>query len=180
MRITCFFIIAYLSTHVINAQSYYYNITKTIKGVGYTYQCEVLKGANFVTLYNKENKFTHIDQMDRNIQKIITIEENRERQFEEESWAKPKCLSIINNAFSTVEKLRVKGKEITLLIYINPDSGKIDEVEYQFLSSGPYGTIPVSVYRQIEVELKKNIWFTPTKEGKRRNYILLGWRHEVK
>lgn len=66
------------------------------------------------------------------------------------------------------------------MLYVDPDTGKVSEVGFQFFSNTPYGFIPVSVFRQIEVELKKNIWFVPTQQGKRRNYILVGWLHEVK
>lgn len=162
------------------AQTGFYDVTKTFKEEGYTYQCDVIEGAKFVTLYNKETRFTSESQIDRNTGEGITIIENRERQFEQESWTKPKCYSIINNAFSAVEKQRVKGKNFTIIMYIDPDTGKIADIQYQFLSIEPYATIPVSVYRKIEVELKKNVWFVPTEEGKRRNYIVLGWQHEVK
>ena len=123
----------------ISAQVSNYDKTKTFHEEGYTYQCDVIDKAKFVRLYNKENKFTYADQINKST-----------------------------------------GKALTIILYINPDDGKIAEVEYQFVSFGPYATIPVSVYHNIEAELKKNIWFTPTKEGAKYNYIFLGWRHEVK
>ena len=162
------------------AQTNYYTTTKTFNEQGYTYQCDVLDKAKFVRLYNKKNKFTYADQINKSTDKTITIAEENEEHIERETWTKPKCFSIINNAFSSIEKQRVKGKALTIILYINPNDGKIAEVEYQFVSFGPYATIPVSVYHNIEAELKKNIWFTPTKEGAKYNYIFLGWRHEVK
>lgn len=53
------------------------------------------------------------------------------------------------------------------------------EVEYQLFGFKPFASIPVSVYRKIETELKKNVWFTPAQEGRRMSYIVLGWRHKV-
>lgn len=164
----------------ISAQVSNYDKTKTFHEEGYTYQCDVIDKAKFVRLYNKENKFTYADQINKSTGKTITIAEENEEYIERETWTKPKCFSIINNAFSSIEKQRIKGKAFTIILYINPDDGKIAEVEYQFVSFGPYATIPVSVYHNIEAELKKNIWFTPTKEGAKYNYIFLGWRHEVK
>lgn len=140
---------------VLTAQNYYYNVTKTFNENGYAYQCDVLEGSGFVTLYNKENKFTHVDQVDRNTGESISIRENKERLFEDDSWTKPKCFSIINNAFSYAEKQRVRGRDFTIIMYISPDTGKVIGVEYQFTSMNPYATIPVSVFRKIEVELKK-------------------------
>lgn len=164
----------------ISAQTFYYDRTNTFKENNYTYQCDAIEKAKFVKLYNKNNKFTYADQINKTTSRVITIAEEKEKQIESDTWTRLKCFSIINNAFSNIEKQRVKDKAFTVIIYINPDNGKIEEVEYQFVSFGPYATIPVSVYRNIEVELKKNIWFTPTKEGAKYNYILLGWRHEVK
>ena len=43
----------------------------------------------------------------------------------------------------------------------------------------PFATIPVSVYRKIELELKKNIWFVPTTEGKKMNFLVRMWSQEI-
>ena len=149
---------------------------------GYTYQCDVQEGAMYITLYNKENKYTYLDQKFRKTNTSVSIKDDERggSHLESDTWTKPKAFSIINNAFSVEEKARVKGKEFTIMLYINPDTGKITEVEYRLFGFNPYASIPVSVYRKIETELKKNVWFVPTQEGKRRNYILLAWRHEVK
>lgn len=162
-----------------SAQTNYYETKKTFQEDGYTYQCDVLERAKFVRLYNKENKLTYIDQIDRNSGKLISMTENNIKNILPETWTKSKCYAIVNNAFSNIEKQRVKGFKITICMYINPVSGKVSEVEFQFVSFRPYATIPVSVYRKIETELKKNVWFTPTAEGKKLNYIFLGWRQEV-
>ena len=97
--IICIAYLLFCSTMV--AQNYYYNVDKTFKENGYTYQCDVLEKAKFVTLYNKENKFTYVNQVDRHTEQVISIEENmQEKQLEDDSWTKQKCYSIINGAFS--------------------------------------------------------------------------------
>ena len=83
------------------AQTNYYTTTKTFNEQGYTYQCDVLDKAKFVRLYNKKNKFTYADQINKSTDKTITIAEENEEHIERETWTKPKCFSIINNAFST-------------------------------------------------------------------------------
>ena len=177
--IICIAYLLFCSTMV--AQNYYYNVDKTFKENGYTYQCDVLEKAKFVTLYNKENKFTYVNQVDRHTEQVISIEENmQEKQLEDDSWTKQKCYSIINGAFSKEEKVRVKGRSFGITMFIDPNTGKIAEVNYKFTCMNPYATIPISVFRQIEVELKKYVWFVPTELGKRRNYIIVGWRHEVR
>ena len=149
---------------------------------GYTYQCDVVEKAMLITLYNKENKYTYVDQTfkDSNIPVSLKDNERGGPHLESDNWTKPKAYSIINNAFSSEEKVRVKGKEFIIVLYINSDTGNIMEVEYQLFGFNPFASVPVSVYRKIEVGLKENVWFIPTEEGKRRNYILLAWRHEVK
>lgn len=149
---------------------------------GYAYQCDVLEGAMYITLYNKENKYTYVDQTFKETNFPVSMDDNRysDPHLESDNWTKPKTFSIINNAFSAEEKARVKGCEVGILLYINSDTGKIMEVEYQFVGFKPFASIPVSVYRKIETELKANVWFVPTEEGKRRNYILRCWRHEVR
>jgi hypothetical protein len=56
-------------------------------------------------------------------------------------------------------------------MYINSTTGKIEEVLFGFSSIGAFATIPVSVYRKIETDLKSQVWFTPTATGKTLNYI---------
>lgn len=164
----------------IAAQTNYYENDKTFYENGYTYQCDVQEGSKHVTLYNKSNSLTYVDQVNRNTGEAFSIAESYFEQFEDDSWTRPKCNSVVNNAFSSAEKQRVKGSRFTIIMYINPNTGKVDEVKFQFVSFRPYATIPVSVFRKIETELKNNIWFIPTAEGKKRNYIICSWRHEAK
>ena len=164
----------------ISAQTNYYRQDKTFYEEGYTYQCDVTEGAGLVNLYNKDSKYIYVKQINRHTGEKISREEEFLNEFEEETWTKPKCRSIVNNAFSSDEKQRVKGEEFIITMYIDPDTGKVADVEFIFMTFNPYATIPISVYRKIEVEIKKNIWFKITPEGKKRNYIMLWWGQEPK
>ncbi len=159
------------------AQTYYYDVTKTFYESGYTYQCDV-KG--MVVLYNKENKFTYTDQTykDGSYSSI----DNWVRDVEKDAWTKALAYSIVNNAFSEAEKNRVRGRgeALGVTMIISPETGKVIEVEFDFSRKDGYATIPVSVYRQIETELKSKICFTPTAEGKKKNYLMRFWQQEVK
>ena len=84
------------------AQVSNYDKTKTFHEESYTYQCDVIDKAKFVRLYNKENKFTYADQINKSTGKTITIAEENEEHIKRETWTKPKCFSIINNAFSSI------------------------------------------------------------------------------
>ena len=44
-----------------------------------------------------------------------------------------------------------------------------------FMASTPYTTIPISVYRKIEVDIKKYLWFVPTEEGKKSTIFIVGY-----
>ena len=169
-----------LSTFNLAAQTNYYTHDKTFYEDGYTYQCDVEEGSQSVTLYNKNSKYIYVEQINRYTGKKISITEERLNQLKDDSWTKPKCFSIVNNAFSPTEKQRIKNYEFTIMMYIDPDNGKIADVEFMFVTFNPYVTIPVSVYREIETEIKKNIWFTVTDDGKKFNYIVLWWRQEPK
>lgn len=181
MKTNILYVFCLLFSLTVTAQTKYYDVDTTFYEKGYTYQCDVLEGACYVTLYNIENRFTNVKQVDRNTGKGIATKENmRETQLEDDSWTKPKCFSIINGAFSQEQKQLIQDQEFCIILYVDPDTGKIADVEYQFLSLSPYGSIPISVFREIEVELKKNVWFVLTEYGKRRNFIIIGWRHEVR
>lgn len=155
----------------------YYNETKTFVEKDYTYQCDVDKRTGEVVLYNKENKYTYVDQGYTDSNEYIPL--GKIDSFEDDNWTRRTCNTIVNNAFSAEQKARVKGRVFSVDMYIDSQTGKVIEVCFGFLHIDPYATIPLSVYRQIEVELKKRIWFTPTAQGKRLNYIYCGWMHEV-
>lgn len=170
-------VIALFYTVIGSAQTYYYTETKTFKEDGYTYQCDVKYG--FATLYNKENKLTYEDNIDKRTGRAYSPK-SKIMCMKEETWTKPKCFSIVNQAFSAKEKAILAGRELTTVLCISSETGKVSEVYFTFLAhkKNPYTTIPVSVFRNIEIELKKNVWFTPSEEGKNLNYILLWWEQD--
>ncbi len=62
---------------------------------------------------------------------------------------------------------------------IDTNTGKVIEVDFDFLRDKGFCTIPLYVYRKIELELKKNIQVTLTDAGKKLNFIQRGWNQEV-
>ena len=160
----------------VTAQTYYYNTTKTFYENGYIYQCDVPE-YNLVTLYNVNNIFTYQDMYypDGSVYRY----NGRNNTVEDETWTKPKCFSIVNNAFSSTEKERVMGGKLTITLIMSPQTGKIIEVNFGFMKNTPLATIPVSVYRQMELKFKSDIWFIPTAEGKKLNYIMHAWVHKI-
>jgi hypothetical protein len=139
----------------IQAQTYYYNESKTFKMTDYAYKCDI-GISKFVTLYNINNEFTYSHQKYAATGKVWTINKGSD-PLVSDHWTKPKCYSIVNNAFTAEEKLRCKGEILIISLYINSQTGKLMEVKYNFTSNDPFATIPVSTYRKIETELKENV-----------------------
>ena len=160
------------------AQTNYYETNKTFYENDYTYQCDIHDGSKMVTLYNKTNQYTYVDQTVNN--GTLLLIEDIPDCIEKDNWTKDRCNEIVDNAFSYEEKRQMKGHCIQVSLYISPITGKIIEVDYRFISLSPCATIPVSAFRAIEIELKNNVWFTPTNYGKSLNYIYLGWNYEFK
>ena len=177
MKILISFIVFLCCATGIYAQSNLYKETKQIQGEGYTYQCKVI--GIIAELYNTNQQFVEKDQINRNTGEYSSIKDSYTPQFESDNWTRPKCYSIVSNAFSEAEKQRLRGVRLQISLYIHPDTGKVIDVSFAFSNRDNFATIPISVYRKIELELKKNIWFTPTEHGKQFNYILLWWSQEV-
>lgn len=160
------------------AQTNYYTSTKIFNENSYTYQCDVA-GSGTIRLYNKTNKWTYSPQMDTTIGEPYMHPDVYVPLFEDDNWTRSKRFDIVNSAFSTTEKKRIK-EELIISMYIDPKTGKVSEVDFIFHTFDSLATIPVSVYRKIETELKSNIWYTPTELGRKMNYILYWWDQKPK
>ncbi|WP_291529864.1 DUF5043 domain-containing protein [Bacteroides sp. UBA939] len=163
----------------LHAQTNYYTTTKTFYESGYTYQCDVAT-SKLVTLYNKSNKWINTFPVYKSTGKNFIQTDAGIKLHELDNVMRSKRFSIVNSAFSASEKQRIKGHDFTIIMYVNSSTGKVDEVSFRFVNFGPFATIPVSVYRKIETEIKKNIWFTLTDEGRKLNYIYYWWAQEPK
>jgi hypothetical protein len=153
------------------AQTNQYPATGTIQGNGFTYQADVMGG--IVILYNRTNQLTGDLKWGLKDGSIIY----------DDFWAgddiftnnddviRNQMTTIVSNALSTAERQRVGRNELDLTLRINPETGVISEVEFRFDTDNPFATIPVSVYRTIEVNLKNQLRFTVTEKGRRLNYI---------
>jgi len=165
----------------LSAQTYYYNVSKFFHEDGYSYRCDVNTEAGSVSLYNANNVKTNERYAFKDGSPLTSsVRFGRVKLIESDTWTKKKCNTIINNAFSSVEKQRVKGRRLSVCMTIDTNTGNVIEVDFWFRTDVGYSTIPVSVYRNIELGLKENIWFTLTNTGKKLNFIKRSWMHEVK
>lgn len=159
-------------TTCIMSQTNYYTATKSFNKQGYTYQCDVSESGS-VTLYNKNNKWTYTPQKIKSTGEIFYVTaENYVPVLLEDAIgvASDKKMELaIDNAFVKY-KDQLKGREIIITICINSDTGKIDEVYFEFANFGPYATIPVSVFRELETKLV-GLQYTLSPLAKTFNYV---------
>ena len=162
------------------AQTYYYNKSTTFKQTGYTYRCNTLNWG-YVTLSNADNIYTDANFMYKDGSPVTDtkILQGDVTLIADDNWTKQKCMSIVDNAFSTAEKARIKGESFMVIMTIDPDTGKVIEVDFKFYRNEPFATIPVTTYRKIEQNLKNQVWFTITPTGKQLKFIKRGWMHEI-
>ena len=159
----------------LTAQTKYYSNTKTFYESGYTYQCDV-RGSGIATLYNKNNQWTYTAQIYAATgENFAPTSDKWVPLTERKTGTSLKRESIVKNRLSESEKQRAKGDVFSINMYINPQTGKIVEVSFEFHKTSPFATIPVSVYRNIETDLKSQLSFTPTDEGKKLNFICHSW-----
>ena len=163
------------------AQTNYYAVTKTFNEQGYTYQCDVSGGRN-VTLYNKNNKWTYVNQMKKgtNTPFYVTPENYSPLYVKDKNEAYNDSIFkvIVNNAFADY-KGKMKGSKLTIITCTDSETGKISEVLFNFVGFTPYATIPVSIYREIETKLI-GLKYTLTPLAKTLNYVYQWWPIEPK
>ena len=141
---------------------------------------DVTQESKSVRLYSKSNKFTEVEAVNKETGAEITDAERKEANFVDDSQLWGKCLSILNESFSEEERTRVQGCKFIIILRVDTNTGIIRDVEYRFPAVSMLATVPVSVYQEMEIKLKKEIVFNITEKGKRFNYIPFVWAHTVK
>lgn len=143
---------------------------------GYTYRCDVMEKIGWVKLYNADNKWVNAPVMKKgsNERVSLLVEDRVPLLREEESVAAFSeaiipCEKVATDILDAY-KDRLRTYTLHVRIYISSDTGKISGVCFEFVNMSAYGTIPVSIYRQIEMGLIGK-QFTPTAFGKTLNYI---------
>ena len=168
--------------HALQSQTpSYYKKTNTFVENGYVYQCDVAP-SGMVTLYNKTNKYTYEKYALKSNGARITSPEillGKLELIEPDNWTKFTCMDIANRVFSDEERERVATNTYQVVMTVDTSTGKVIEVHFCFFYDDSFGSIPVSTFRKVELELKEQIWFIPTKVGKALKFIKRGWMQEV-
>lgn len=105
---------------------------------------------------------------------FILLSEGEISTIGDDNWTKKKCYAIIENALRPYKSV-IKGLGMSVTLIINPEDGKVIEVYFNFAARGGFGTVPVAVFRKMELEFKKEIYFNITETGKKLNYCMIGW-----
>jgi hypothetical protein len=157
----------------------YYRKDTTYVFNGYRYRCIGTKGA--ITLYNADyqNKLVETVQVYKDTGKYFDSDYGKNDPIINNSSMNQKVLGIINNAFTKDFVSYLKDYvNLTVTLYLNSETGKVEEVSFWFLHSSAFASLPISVYRNIEVQLINEISYTPSAIGKQLNYIFLALMHK--
>lgn len=146
----------------------YYLESKTFTREDYTYQCDV-PPYKLIKLYNKGNQLVYQDMTYKDSGNIFDG-----LAIEGPSDMYRKMESIINGAF-TEEEAATLNVNLGITLYLNPQTGDVMEVCFDFLNQSPYSNIPVERYRDLELQLKSELKFTPTEIGRQLNFIRYYW-----
>lgn len=172
MRAIFIFLISLLQSFMLCAQTNYYAETRAFNESGYIYQAEVLSNGS-VKLYNTANLWMNAECVYKDTGTIFNMPDYGIDLFDHDSWldSKVQVANVVNSSFTDTEKQRIQDVYFFIIMHINSTTGYIDDVYFEFDNTEPYATIPVSVYRNIELGIKEKVRFTLTDEGKKLNYI---------
>lgn len=161
------------------AQTNYYKETKTFKGEGYEYQCDV-QHTILVTLHNKADNYSAKDIVYKETGEtfddgsLITGADDL-AVVEPAKAMLDGSQDIVSSAFTEDETEKFGDREMIITLYIDSDKGDVIGVHFNFSNRTGYANVPVSKYREIELKLKKYIHFTPTELGRQLKVIMICW-----
>ena len=161
------------------AQTFYYNTTRTFRETGFTYQANVSYG--MVTLFNAANRHDFYQRQTFRDGSPLSAEDLRgglgQLITPDASTTISLVTNIVRNALSPAERQRVGDWALIVIMYVNQEATTpqpITEVKFRFCTDSPFATIPVSVYRQIELEIKRQVKLAPTANGRRLSHLSRG------
>lgn len=142
---------------------------------GYRYRCDGTRG--IVVIYNADyqNKWVEQNQVYKATGKYFDSDWGKLNPIIDDSSMDQKVRNIIDNAFSKEFVKQFESYDwLTVNMYLNSDTGKVEEVSFWFTHRSPYATLSLSTFRNIELKLIRDIRYATTSIGKQLNYIFLG------
>ena len=148
----------------------HYEKTRTFVEDGYTYQCDVKYG--YVTLYNAANQWTYADQIDNRTGKLYTSNLGENDVFKMSDETAKAIICIVNQSFSQEEARRITDNGFMLTLFFSPVTGDLAEVCFNFSIFRDSARIPISYYRDIELQLKEQVHVKVLEGGKHLTYLM--------
>lgn len=157
-----------------------YKTTTTFEREDYAYQCDVDDGSQLVTLYNKENKLTYEDIVYKATGEVFSCEFTESKVIVGDSEMKQKANAIVDGAFTKAMVDEIGKDELLITMLLSATTGEVIEVNFMFMTFELYARVPLHIYREIEVNLREQIHYTPGELGKQLNHIMLAWTQKPK
>lgn len=177
MKHSFLFIITTIITLGLFAQSHETVVT-TIQGDGFVYIKETTDATLKVKLYNQDNEYANVPLVYKETGERPPYD-LREKRVEDDDWSSLRAELIVNRAFTTEQAQIIKDHKLGIGIFVDSTTGKVVGVEFRFLKISPFADIPISTFREIELNMKKEIYFTLTEAGKKLNYVYFGWIQDI-
>ena len=150
-------------TSNVSAQTFYYTEAREFHGDGFIFINDPMgpPGRGIAHLFNKNNRWRGVPSTFRD-GRPFTRESLRHVSLihYDGGWNERQFAAIVNNALTSAKRERVRGGVLMATLFLCTDTGKVDDVEFSFHSRSPFGTIPVSTFRQIELEIKEQLMFS--------------------
>ncbi len=174
-RIILIFILI-LNIAFVKAQTYYYDVAGELSVENAAYVCK-RTSYGLVTLHNNHITYGQdCAQIYNDTKKPVDDStEPSEPWLIDDKQMYHECDSIWL-AITAPYVSKEKAKRTIIELYIDPQSGKIADVIFEFLDRDAVATMPPAVYRKVELLLKEKLNFKVTAAGKKVNYIYMMYR----
>jgi len=154
-----------------SAQTFHYNTTRTFHEAGFTYQANV-SPTGMVVLFNANNRHDpNLRQTYRDGSPLPPFSRDPTPLITP-SGTMPIVENIVWNALTPAERQRMGDWPLSVRLYVNQAATTPQpvEVKFGFSTTSPFATLPVSVYRRIELEILREVRLMPTERGRTRNF----------
>ena len=143
----------------------------------YTYVCDTISVFDFVNLYNIQNHPGRGDVKYKTGEPLLDLFGYDTEHLVVPTELNNKMGAIVDDAFTIEQAECLNGEEFWITLNVSSTTGKITDIyfAYDLTVSSKYRSIPIDVFRTIELQLKEQIVFELTEEGRKMNYCLLAW-----
>ena len=165
----------------VTAQTNYYSTPQTFDENGYTYECNIGAGDK-ITLGNINNRYTSKGPtyvVGEKYGEAYVCKGLLNIPISKPDISRRLCHVLMKNVFTQEEKKRLRDDILYINMNINPQTGRVMEVYFEFHARCLYNTVPLSTYREIEVALMSNAHFIPSDTGKKLDFILYCWTYHL-